>query len=220
MGRDDKTSFYDSIVNRAKNNKPVAIGLFVVVVVAGTVSVVSQLLTGSQSIFDWLFGRPITLAAINVVSSEAAPFRDAPGIPCLLQDKVLRTFDPASEHKPGSPLQLAFTFTNNSPKDAIFTAADFVVSQIQETAGGGPGTVEPNHTYKMNLAFRKGSQPLALNPPYKIPPHNTGAFAIDITPAAEGIGLCWILRIEFQTSLGVVKTEEFAITMSKSRSGR
>ena len=52
MGRDGKPTFYDSIVNRAKNNKPVAIGLFVVAVVAGTVSVVSQVLGGFQRIIE------------------------------------------------------------------------------------------------------------------------------------------------------------------------
>jgi len=219
MGRDGKPTFYDTIVNRAKNNKPVAIGLFVVSVVAGTVSVVSQVLGGFQRIIEW-FGAPIALAAMNVVPSEAAPFRDAPGIPCLVQDKVMRTFDPASEHKPNSPLQLAFAFTNTAKTDAIFTAADFVVSRIQQTAGGGPGTVEPNHTYKMNLAFRTGTQSLVLNPPYRVPASDTGAFAIDIAPAADGIGLCWILHIEFKSNLGTVQTEQFAVTMSKSRSGR
>jgi hypothetical protein len=212
MGVDGKTTFYDSLINRLKNNRVIAIGLLVVVIATGGASALPQLI----SVWEWLFGSPIVLASMNVVPSDAAPFRGGPGIPCLLQDKVMRTFDPGSEHKPGSPLQLAFTFSNHAKVDAIFTSADFVVTHTQQTAGGGPGTVEPNHTYKMNLAFKQGTQPLVLNPPYRIPANDTGAFAIDITPAADGIGLCWILYVEFKTSLGSVKSEPFAVTMSKS----
>ena len=113
-------------------------------------------------------------------------------------------------------MQLTFTFSNHAKVDAVFTSADFVVTHTQQTAGGGPGAVEPSHTYKMNLAFKTGTQTLALNPPYRIQPNETGAFAIDITPAVEGTGLCWILYVAFHTNLGTVKTEPFAVTMSKS----
>ena len=99
---------------------------------------------------------------------------------------------------------------------AGFTAADFVVSHTQQVAGGGPGTVEPSHTYKMRLEFKRGTQTLVLNPPYRIPANDTGAFAIDIMPAGDGIGLCWILHIEFKTTLGTIRTEPFAVTMSKT----
>jgi hypothetical protein len=212
MPADEKTTFYDSLVNGLKNNRVIAIGLLVVVIATGGASVVLQLL----GVWDQLFGARVVLAAINVAPSETAPFRDGPGIPCLLQDKVMRTFDARSEHTPGSPLPLAFTFSNHAKVDAIFTAADFVVTHTQQTAGGGPGTVEPNHTYKMNLAFKTGTQTLALNPPYRIQPNETGAFTIDISPAADGTGLCWILYIAFHTNLGTIKTEPFAVTMSKS----
>jgi hypothetical protein len=212
MPADEKPTFYDSLVDRLKNNRVIAIGLLVVVIATGGASALPQLI----SVWEWLFGSPIVLAAINVVPSDAAPFRDSPGIPCLLQDKVMRTFDSVSEHKPGSPLQLAFTFSNHAKVDAVFTSADFVVTHTQQTAGGGPGTVEPNHTYKMNLAFKTGTQTLALNPPYRIQPNETGAFAIDMTPAADGTGLCWILYIAFHTNLGTIETKPFAVTMSKS----
>ena len=207
-----KTTFYDSLVDRLKNNRVIAIGLLVVVIATGGVSALLQLSDG------WikLFGSRVVLASINVVPSDAAPFRDGPGIPCLLQDKVMRTFDPGSEHKPNSPLQLAFTFSNHANVDAIFTSADFVVTHTQQTAGGGPGTVEPNHTYKMNLAFKTGTQTLALNPPYRIQPNDTGAFEVDITPATDGTGLCWILYIAFHTNLGTVTTDPFPVPMSKS----
>jgi hypothetical protein len=212
MPADEKTTFYDSLVDRLKNNKVVAIGLLVVVIATGGASALPQLI----DVWQWLFGSRMVLAAMNVASSDAARFRDGPGIPCLLQDKVMRTFDAVSEHTPGSPLPLAFTFSNHAKVDAIFTSADFVVTHTQQTAGGGPGTVEPNHTYKMNLAFKTGMQTLALNPPYRIQPNDTGAFEIDISPAADGTGLCWILYIAFHTNLGTIKTEPFAVTLSKS----
>jgi hypothetical protein len=211
MSGDEKTTFYDSLVNRIKNNKILAIGLLVVVIAT----------TGASMLFD-LYGKfreavspQLVLGAMNVVPSDAAPFRDGKGIPCLLQDKVMRTFD-GSERRPNSPLQLAFTFSNHAKYDALFTAADFVVSHTQQVAGGGPGTVEPSHTYKMRLEFKRGTQTLVLNPPYRIPANDTGAFAIDIMPAGDGIGLCWILHIEFKTTLGTIRTEPFAVTMSKS----
>src|ERR1700687_4983505 len=99
MSGDERTTFYDSLVNRIKNNKVLAIG-FVVVVIATT---------RVGMLFD-LYGKfmeatspQLVLGAINVVPSDAAPFRDGKGIPCLLQDKVMRTFD-GSERHPNSPL--------------------------------------------------------------------------------------------------------------------
>src|SRR4029450_8862931 len=93
MPVDGKTTFYDSLVDRLKNNKVIAIGLLVVAIATGGASALPQLVSAWQ----WLFGARIVLAAMNVVPSDAAPFRDGPGIPCLLQDKVMRTFDAASE---------------------------------------------------------------------------------------------------------------------------
>lgn len=207
---------YDSIVNRIKNNRFFAVGLLVAVIATASVTILIQLLGGYEKLKESLSPQ-LVLGAINVVPSDAAPFRDGLGIPCLLQDKVMRTFDSGSERKPGSPLPLTFTFSNRAKFDALITGADFVVTHTQQTAGGGPGVVEPNHTYKMNLQFKEGRQPLALVPPYNIPPNTTGAFTIDITPATSGIGLCWILYIEFKTSLDNIKTDPFAVTMSKSR---
>lgn len=210
-GGDDKTTFYDSLVDRIKNNKVLAVGLLIVVIAT----------TGVGMLFD-LYGKfrditspELVLGAMNVVPSKEAPFRDGRGIPCLLQDKVMRTFD-GSERHPNSPLQLAFTFTNHARHDALFTAADFVVSHTQQVAGGGPGAIEPNQTYTMRLDFKRGTQTLVLNPPYRIPPNDTGAFAIDILPAGVGVGLCWVLHIEFKTSLGTITTEPFAVTLSKT----
>jgi hypothetical protein len=211
MSGDDKSTFYDSMVTRIKNNKFLAIGLLAV---AGVPFLL--VLFDSYGKFSELFGSQLVLGAVNVIPSDAAPFRDSRGIPCLLQDKVMRTFD-GSERHPNSPLQLAFTFSNHAKFDALITQADFVVTHTQQVAGGGPGTVEPNHTYKMRLEFKQGRQPLVLNPPYKIPANETGAFAIDIVPAADGIGLCWVLYIEFKSNVGTIRTEPFAVTMSKSR---
>jgi len=154
MSRDGKATFYDSLVSRLKNVKLIAYGLLVAGILTAGVATLLQLVGGYEKLIELLSPR-IVLASINVVPSDTAPFRDGPGIPCLLQDKVMRTFDPASEHHPNSPLQLAFTFSNHTKVDAIFTSADFVVTHTQQTAGGGPGTVEPNHTYKMNLAFNR-----------------------------------------------------------------
>jgi len=211
MSGDDKATFYDSMVTRIKNNKILAIGLLAV---AGVPFLLVLLDIYGRAMDS--FGSKLVLGAVNVIPSDTAPFRDGKGIPCLLQDKVMRTFD-GSERHPNSPLQLAFTFSNHAKVDALITEADFVVTHTQQVAGGGPGTVEPNHTYKMRLEFKKGHQPLVLNPPYKIPPNETGAFAIDIIPAVDGTGLCWVLYIEFKSSVGTVRTEPFAVTMSKSR---
>lgn len=214
MSGHDKTTLYDSIVNRIKNIRVFAIGLLVVGMATASLTILLQLLGGYEKLKE-LLSPPLVLGAINVIPSAVAPFRDGMGIPCLLQDKVMRTFDSGSEHNPGSPLPLSFTFSNHAKSDALFTRADFVVTHTQQTAGGGPGAVEPNHTYKMDLQFKEGRQPLVLNPPYNIPANETGAFAIDITPATKGIGLCWILYIEFTTSLGTIKTDPFAVTMSR-----
>jgi hypothetical protein len=211
MGSDEKISLSDAIVDKIKKNK------FVVIVVAlGTIASAGSAIIALWAQLKGLFEADITLNAINVVHSDAAPFRDFQGIPCLLQDKLMRTFAPESERHPGSPLELSFAFSNHSKFEAIFTEADFVVTHTQQTAGGGAGAIEPNHVYKMNLEFKEGIQPLKLNPPYHIPANDIGAFAIDLVPAAEGTGLCWILHIVFKTNFGNVESETFAVTMSKS----
>jgi hypothetical protein len=215
MNGDDKTALSDAIINKIKNNKFAAIIIVGATIATGAIVFWEKV----QSFYDTNLKPQVTLEAINVVHSDAAPFRDFKGIPCAVQDKLLRVFDPGyeGERLPNNPLELSFTLSNHASIDAIIREADFVVTDTQQLAGGGPGVVEPNHVYRMDLKFEKGTQPLNLNPPYRIPGNDTGAFSIAMTPATEGTGLCWILYIVFKTNLGDLTSETFAVTMSKSR---
>jgi hypothetical protein len=214
MDNHDKAPLSDLLINRVKNNKLIA-----PIIAAATIAIaVIFFWEKVQEFIQNNFMQQVTLVAMNLVPSDAAPFRDSQGIPCLLQDKVLRTFQPTSERLPNSLLQLTFTFSNHAKVDAIFAQADFVVTHTQQIAGGAPGVIEPDpHIYKIDLRFEKGVQPLKLIPPYKIPENNAGAFTVAMTPAMEGIGLCWVLHVVFKTNLGEIRSEDFAITMSKFR---
>jgi hypothetical protein len=206
-----KAPLSDSIINKLKDNKLVA-----AIIVAATI--IYAVIAFWEKVEPFIPKQQVTLAAINLAPSDTAPFQDFQSIPCLMQDKLLRTFQPASERLPNSPLQLTFTFSNHAKVDAIFTEADFVVTHTQRIAGGAPGVIEPDpHVYKIDLRFETGVQPLKLIPPYKIPENNSGAFTVAMTPANDDIGLCWILYVVFKTNLGDIRSEPFAITMSKFR---
>jgi len=214
MDNHEKAPLSDLIINKIKNNKLVA----PVIAAATIATAVIFFWEKVQEFVQSSFMQQVTLITMDLAPSDAAPFPEIERPPCLLEGKLLRTFQPQSERLPNSPLQLTFTFSNHAKVSAIFTEADFVVSHTQQIAGGAPGTIEPDPLiYKIDLRFEKGVQPLKLIPPYKIPENNEGAFTVAMTPATEGIGLCWILHVVFKTNLGEIRTEDFAITMSRFR---
>jgi hypothetical protein len=111
-------------------------------------------------------------------------------------------------------VSLDFVFTNNSKSDAVINAVDLDVTDVGQFAGGRPGIVVPNHIYVVNLKHQVGIQSFALTPVYRVPGNDTGSFAVVFKPASEGMGLCWMMKVIFHTSLGNVSSEMFSVIMS------
>jgi hypothetical protein len=202
----------DSIIKRIKNNKFAA----TVIVAATIVTPAIVFWEKVYGIYETQFRPQVTLVAMNLDETDAAHFSDSKsGTPCLREGPSLRSFEPRGDRAVSSALTLVFTFTNRGRTDAIFTGVDFVVDHVQRVAGGSPGAVVPNVTYRMDLELAKGVQSLRLIPVYRIPSNDTGAFKVVMTPKVEAIGQCWILKLVFKTNQRDIATEDFAMLLSK-----
>ena len=134
---------------------------------------------------------------------------------CKFDGRNIRTFVQPAAIKENRALSLDFVFSNRASSDAVFTSVDLEVTAAENVAGGSPGIVVPNHVYEIALKHKVGTQSFPLKPVYRIPGNDTGAFSIAFEPAAQGVGMCWILRAVFHTSLGVIKSDRFSFILSK-----
>lgn len=155
----------------------------------------------------------LSLAAFNLSASSDMYFEDKPST-CRFDGRNVRTFMAPASAKSNRPISLDFVFKNDGPADAIFTRLDIDVSAAEQVAGGQPGIVVPNHTYVVNLEHKVGTQSFLLNPVYKVPANDTGAFSILFIPATKGVGLCWIMTANFHTTDGEIRSEPFSLIMS------
>jgi hypothetical protein len=155
----------------------------------------------------------LSLAAFNLSAASDMYFGDEP-YTCRFDGRNVRTFMPPASAKSNRPISLDFVFKNDGPTDAILTGLDVDVSAAEQVSGGQPGVVVPNHTYVVNLEHRVGTQSFLLNPVYKVPAKDTGAFSILFMPATKGIGLCWIMTAVFHTTDGDLRSDPFSLIMS------
>jgi hypothetical protein len=156
---------------------------------------------------------PVSLAAFNLSSTSDMYFQERP-FNCKLEGVTVRTFMPDPHKEENHAVSLDFVFTNNSKSDAVINAVDLDVTEVGQFAGGRPGIVVPNHIYVVNLKHQVGIQSFALTPVYRVPGNDTGSFAVVFKPASEGMGLCWMMKAIFHTSLGNVSSEMFSVIMS------
>ncbi len=103
---------------------------------------------------------------------------------------------------------------NPNDKDMLVTDIKYHVSDIGGVKGGAPGILEAAYQYDYELKYEKGIQSQQLVPPFKIPAKSAGAFELVLTTKHDDIGLIWIVEIEFVTSTGSVKTDQFQLLLS------
>jgi hypothetical protein len=216
----DTDSLADRWLKHIKANPVIA----VLVVVGTIVSAVIGFWEKAVNFYREQFDVPISLVAFHLSSTSDSyleekpftckfdnPIRDNANV---LVFRAFRTFMPAPDAEENRAVSLDFVFTNKSNADAIINAVDLDISAAEGVLGGRPGIVIPNHTYIVNLKHEVGVQSFPLTPVYRIPGNDTGSFTIVFKPASEGIGLCWIMRAVFHSSLGKVKSEDFSLIMS------
>jgi hypothetical protein len=203
----------DSLADRwlkcVKNNRLVA-ALFVLGTLVAAVIGFWQKVT---NFYEERVEVPVSLAAFNLSSTSDMYFEETP-FSCKFDGHNVRTFMPATYIKENRAVSLDFVFSNKSKTDAIIKSVDLDVSAAEQVAGGSPGIVVPNHTYIVNLKHQVGIQSFELIPVYRVPGNDTGSFTVVFKPATEGVGLCWIMRVVFHSSLGDIKSENFSLIMS------
>lgn len=205
-----KKPLADRWLGRLRNN-PVIAGVIVLATIVGaTIGMWDKL----KEFYDANIKVPVSVAALNI-SENADLLIDEKQLTCLFDGKNVRTFSTTATIKENIAIPIDFVLVNTSDQDAIVTSVDFVISAAESVRGGQPGIVVPNHTYLIELEHEKGKQSFPLIPPYKIPGNDTGSFTIAFKPANDGIGLCWIMKAEFNTRLGSASTPEFSLIMSR-----
>ena len=201
----------DRILERIKNNKLIAVAIVAAVCLIAVVTFLERM----QSAYRTLMTGELELVSMELAPEGATAFADFENLSCRFDDSTIRAFEPKGERAPAERLGLVFTFTNKGTAPAVFRAATFDVEHVMDLAGGGAGAVDSNHTYEVALAHRAGEQRFAFVPNYNIPPSEVGAFTLAVSPAAPGIGQCWIARIIFDTSQGEVASEPFQMVLSR-----
>lgn len=204
------SSLTERWLNALRNNPIIA----AVIVIATAVGAVIGFWDRASDFYGAHLEVPVSVAAVNVSAGNDGLI-DEQMMTCRWDDKNVRTFSSSGASKENHAVPLDFVLTSTSDQDVIVTGVDVKVSTADSVAGGGPGIIVPNHTYLIELEHDEGTQSFPLNPPYRIPPKGTGSFTIAFQPKEEGIGLCWIMRVAFNTNLGAASSEEFSLIMSR-----
>lgn len=198
----------------ALRNNPVVAAIIVIATVAGAIIAFWD---RTSDFYSSHIASPVSVAAINI-SAENAQLIDEQMMTCRRwDDKKVRTFSSSGASKVNHAVALDFVLTSASDQDTIVTGMDVEVSTADNVAGGEPGIVVPNHTYFVELEHDEGTQSFPLNPSYRIPPRGTGAFTVAFQPKEEGVGMCWIMKVVFNTNLGAASSEEISLIMSRFR---
>jgi hypothetical protein len=105
---------------------------------------------------------------------------------------------------------------NNSDNEILITKTIYRVSKIGQVKGGDYGPLQPNIRYEHILEWKTGDQEFPLVPPFKISPHSSGSFLLQMRTNNNDIGLCWLMKIYFITSNeeGGVSTDIFQLIMT------
>jgi hypothetical protein len=126
-------------------------------------------------------------------------------------DELIRTYDgaPSCEHGPPCHAVFQASIQNLNDHEIAVTTINYVVEDFGTVAGLGAGPLEPTAHYHWLLDWRKGTQSQTLVPPFSIPAKSAGAFTIELSPKEKGLGMAWLMHIEFVTHEGTVRTERF-----------
>lgn len=105
---------------------------------------------------------------------------------------------------------------NTSDREILITKTLYRVSKVGQVMGGDYGLLEPKTRYEHILEWKTGDQEFSLVPPFRIGPHSSGDFLIQLKTNEKNIGLCWLMKIYFITSNeeGGVSTETFQLIMT------
>lgn len=201
----------EKLMAKIKNNKLVA----GVIVFATCLLAVMAFFDKIISFHDTHLADDIELVSMALAPKSAQIFSDAENLTCRFDQKTIREFQPKGERAPSGEIGLVFTFSNTSASPILFKAAVLDVSFIKSLAGGSPGVIESNHTYRLKIGFATGKQRFPLTPNYAIPAKEAGAFTLAMTPRDPGTGRCWIARIHFETTAGDVSSPPFQMILSK-----
>lgn len=204
----DKPNLVERWLDGLQNHPLIAVIVVAVIVVGGIIGFwekVEKLLPS---------GHPVPqLVSLNLAEDSDLYF-DEEQMTCRWDNRNVRTFSQPIGVKTTHPLSLDFAFTNSAEVDAVFTQADVVVEYTTNVAGGSPGVINSNHTYKLPIRHKVGTQPFRLIPNYRIPGKDSAAFTLVFEPGSEGVGMCWILRVVFHTNHGRISSETFSIILS------
>lgn len=105
---------------------------------------------------------------------------------------------------------------NTTDREILITKTLYRVSRVDQVKGGDYGLLEPNARYEHILEWKTGDQEFSLVPPFRIAPRAFGSFLIQLKTNKKDIGLCWLMKAYFITSMeeGGVSTEEFQLIMT------
>lgn len=209
MAKKEEGTRVDKFLDGLKNNSLIANVVVAATIFTGLYSFWGEL----RKFYEEFFEPPIILVQMNLASDSDGFFHEQE-MTCKFDGKSYPTYLPPAASKTSRPVSFDFVFQNAGEKETLFTQIDVNVLAAEQVSGGSPGIIDANHEYVLDLEHKIGKQTFKLKPVYRIPGNDSAAFTITFKPATEGIGLCWILNLDFQTSLGTIRSQDFSFVTS------
>ncbi|MCW3070708.1 MAG: hypothetical protein JWO44_598 [Bacteroidetes bacterium] len=104
---------------------------------------------------------------------------------------------------------------NPSNEELIVDKIHFNVLKIGQVMSAEEGIIAPKASYVFNLKHATGTQVLKLMPAgFRIAANSTYSFELQVFTDTPDMGLCWLMNVEFITTHGNVKTDNFQLIMS------
>ncbi|MGR6465838.1 hypothetical protein [Rhizobium sp. PAMB 3182] len=209
MAKKEDGTRVDNILDRLKNNSVIATVVVAATIFTGLYSFWGEI----RKFYGEFWETPIILVQMNLASDSDGFFHEEE-MTCKFDGKSYPTYLPPAVSKTSRPVSFDFVFQNAGEKEALFTQIDVNVLAAEQVSGGSPGIITANHEYVLDLEHRTGKQIFKLKTVYRIPGNDSGAFMVTFKPATKGIGLCWILNVDFHTSLGTIRSQDFSFVTS------